>query len=348
METWQKILRESYHSPEILAEKFQLPVEKIRQIAEIFPARITPYYLSLIREKGDGIYRQCIPDEQELQGSPDLMDDPLGEEAHTPAPCVVHRYEDRCLLLVSGQCAMYCRFCTRKRKFHVPMCTDKAHVDAGIEYIRKTESIRDVLVTGGDPLLLPDDRLEDILKQLRGIGHVDYIRIGTRTPCVLPERITVKLVRMLKKYHPLYMNLHFNHPDEITEKSARALKRLADAGIPLGSQTVLLKGVNDNFETLQSLMRKLLACRVHPYYLFQTDLVYGTEHFRTPLRHGLELMDQLRNRTSGMAVPHFAVDLPGGGGKVQLVPDHQLKREGRKITFRNFCGEEWIFPDTEE
>lgn len=348
MEKWQKILRRSCVSLAEIAEKYDLDMEKLQKITRRFPFLVNPYYLSLIREKGDAIYKQCIPDEMELAGNEDLMDDPLGEEAHTPAPCIVHRYEDRCLLLVSNSCAMYCRFCTRKRKFETPMCVDRNKVLQGIEYIRNTPAIHDVLVTGGDPLLLDEDLLEEYLALLHAIDHVDYIRIGTRVPCVLPQRITAGLVKMLKKYHPLYMNIHFNHPDEITQEAAKGLKCLADAGIVLGSQTVLLKGVNDDPLVLQSLMRKLLACRVHPYYLFHADLVFGTEHFRVSLKKGLELMDFLRNNTSGMAVPHYAIDLPGGGGKVQLVPDHEVARKGRIITYRNFCGQLWDFPDVEE
>ena len=348
MEKWQKILSSSISSVEEIAKKFDLDRQKLEKITGKFPFLVNPYYFSLIEKKGDGIYNQCIPDEKELLGKGDLMSDPLGEEAHSPAPCIVHRYEDRCLLLVSNVCAMYCRFCTRKRKFEVPMCVDRDKVREGIEYIRRTPSIHDVLITGGDPLLLSDDLLEEYLREVSAIDHVDYIRIGTRVPCVLPWRITAKLVKMLKKYHPLYMNMHFNHPSEITEESAKALKRLADAGIVLGSQTVLLKGVNDDPLILQELMRKLLKCRVKPYYLFHADLVFGTEHFRVPIKKGLEIMDFLRNNTSGMAIPHYALDLPGGGGKVQLLPDHEVSRKGRIITYRNFCGQLWDFPDVEE
>ena len=348
MEKWQKILSSSISSVEEIAKKFDLDRQKLEKITGKFPFLVNPYYFSLIKKKGDGIYNQCIPDEKELLGKGDLMSDPLGEEAHSPAPCIVHRYEDRCLLLVSNVCAMYCRFCTRKRKFEVPMCVDRDKVREGIEYIRRTPSIHDVLITGGDPLLLSDDLLEEYLREVSAIDHVDYIRIGTRVPCVLPRRITAKLVKMLKKYHPLYMNMHFNHPSEITEESAKALKRLADAGIVLGSQTVLLKGVNDDPLILQELMRKLLKCRVKPYYLFHADLVFGTEHFRVPIKKGLEIMDFLRNNTSGMAIPHYALDLPCGGGKVQLLPDHEVSRKGRIITYRNFCGQLWDFPDVEE
>ena len=348
MEQWQKSLENALTDASELAKRFDLPEETVRRVSAVFPFRITRYYLSLIRAKGDPIYRQCVPDELELRESGDLMDDPLGEEGLTPAPCVVHRYPDHCLLLVSNCCACYCRFCTRKRKFRTPMCVDESEVARGIEYIASNTAIRDVLVSGGDPFLLETDRLESILSRLRAIEHVDIIRIGTRVPCVLPERINRRLVFMLKQYHPLYINVHFNHPDEITPRSAAALTRLADAGIPLGSQTVLLRGVNDDPEVIRLLMRKLLAVRVKPYYLFQSDLIYGTEHFRTPLSAGLYIMKKLRGWTSGMAVPHFAIDLPCGGGKVPLVPDYLERVDGRVYTFRNFRGVPYRYPDIEE
>ena len=305
MEQWQKSLENALTDASELAKRFDLSEEAVRRVSAVFPFRITRYYLSLIRAKGDPIYRQCVPDELELRESGDLMDDPLGEEALSPAPCIVHRYPDHCLLLVSNCCACYCRFCTRKRKFRTPMCVDEANVARGIEYIASNPDIHDVLVSGGDPLLLDTDRLESILSRLRAIEHVDFIRIGTRTPCVLPERINRHLVSMLRQYHPLYI--------------------LSDAGIPLGSQTVLLRGVNDDPEVIRLLMRKLLAVRVKPYYLFQSDLIYGTEHFRTPLSVGLDIMKKLRGWTSGLAVPHFAIDLPCGGGKVPLIPDYLEK-----------------------
>lgn len=348
MEQWQKSLKNALTDPSELAKRFDLSEEAIRRVAAVFPFRITRYYLSLIRAKGDPIYRQCVPDELELRESGDLMDDPLGEEDLTPAPCVVHRYPDHCLLLVSNCCACYCRFCTRKRKFRTPMCVDEASVARGIEYIASNPAIRDVLVSGGDPFLLDTDRLESILSRLRAIEHVDFIRIGTRTPCVLPERINRRLVSMLRQYHPLFINVHFNHPDEITPQAAAALNRLADAGIPLGSQTVLLRGVNDDAEVIRLLMRRLLTARVRPYYLFQSDLIYGTEHFRTPLSTGLDIMKKLRGWTSGMAVPHFAIDLPCGGGKVPLVPDYLERVDGRVYTFRNFRGIPYRYPDIED
>ncbi len=345
MEKWQQSLRKALCSVDSLAEKYHLPAERLREVASAFRFRVSQYYLSLIQEKDDPIWKQCIPDPKELEGCEDLMDDPLSEEKHSPVPCIVHRYPDRCLFLVSNQCAMYCRFCTRKRKFRTPMCIDRAHIDEGIEYIRSHAEIRDVLISGGDPFLLEDEKIEYILKNLRPIRHIEILRIGTRTPCVFPERITLKLTRMLKKYHPLFINVHFNHPRELTPQSVAALGRLADAGIPLGSQTVLLKGINDDPVVMKELMQKLLAARVRPYYIFQTDLVYGTEHFRTPVSKGIEIIKAIRGWTSGLAVPHFVIDLPSGGGKVALVPDPLVSRDGKKLKFRNYCGEVYDYPD---
>lgn len=345
MEKWRKILQDAVTDPDELAQMFGLNPEHLREVAKIFPFRIPRPYLALIRKKGDGIFRQCIPDIAELAPDSDLMDDPLGEERHKQIPGIVEKYPDRCLFLVSGQCAMYCRFCTRKRKFRGEFCIGKKQIDSGIAWIRKHKEVRDVLISGGDPLLLEDEQIDYILKGVRSAKHVEIIRIGSRVPCTLPERITPKLVSVLKKYHPLYINTHFNHPDELTPASVKALGRLADAGIPLGCQTVLLKGVNDDPGIMRSLMCRLLAARVKPYYLFLTDLVYGTEHFRTSIARGLEIIDSLRGWSSGMAVPHLAIDLPRGGGKVTLVPEHIVKREGKKITFRNYRGEEYIYPD---
>ena len=350
MEKWRQILARAVTDPAELARRFDVPEHPLRRAAQRFPMRISPHYWGLIRKVGDPLYRQCVPDERELEDSPELLEDPLGEEARSPAPCVVHRYKDHCLLLVSGECATYCRFCTRKRRFGVcgRAAARREELTAGVDYIRAHREIRDVLVSGGDPLLLDDDALEAVLRELRGTPHVEIIRIGTRVPCMLPERITRGLCRMLKKYHPLYMNVHFNHPAELVEKAVEALDRLADAGIVLGSQTVLLKGVNDDPATIRSLMEKLLAARVRPYYLLQMDLVRGGEHFRTPLETGVGIIDALRGHTSGLAVPHFIVDLPGGGGKVELVPQYLKRREGNTIVFRNHLGEEHPYPEVTE
>jgi len=340
MEQWQQILQSAVTDPAVIAKRFELSEEVLRRVSETFRFRVTKNFLSLIREKGDGIYRQCIPDPAELEDDPDLMTDPLGEGPHALVPGVlVKRYPDRCMLFVSGECASYCRFCTRKRRFGQTSDFDPARVEEGIDCIGKHPELRDVLVSGGDPFLLPDDRLEHILGRLRAIPHVEIIRIGTRTPSFLPERITVKLVRMLKKYHPLYVNVHFNHPAELVPKSISALERLANAGVPLGCQTVLLKGVNDAPAVLKELFQKLLKARVKPYYLFQCDLVYGTRHFRTPLQRGIDLIDALQCWTTGMAVPRFMVDLPGGFGKVGFSPEHRIGSDGRTIHFKNYRGE---------
>jgi len=344
MTNWQKILADSITDPADLPRRFRLARLELRQVAANYPMRINPYFMALIKQASDPLGRQAIPDPAELT---DLVcpADPLGEENLSPVPNLVHKYPDRALFLVNSACAMYCRFCTRKRKvgtgrFHI----DPATLAAGLRYLEDTPAIRDVLVSGGDPLLLDDDRLEWLLSALRQIPSVEIIRIGTRTPCTLPMRITAKLAKLLKKFHPLYINTHFNHPAEITPQAARACGRLADAGIPLGCQTVLLKGVNDDARVIKNLLHQLLIIRVKPYYLFQTDLSRGTDHFRTPIAAGLAIMRQLHGHTSGLAIPKFAVDLPGGGGKVQLLPDHEVS-SGRIHSFRNFQGKCCSYPD---
>ena len=347
MERWQKILRESLRDTDEIAERFGLDPKALREVAAVFPFRLPRTLLKRLKSPSDPWFRQCVPDPRELAPSSDLMDDPLGEVRFGKEECIVQKYPDRCLFLVSGECSMYCRFCTRKRKFRGEFRVGKEQIDEGLAYIAAHKELRDVLISGGDPFLLSDDRIEYILRGVRSAPHIRIIRIGTRTPAVLPERITRKLVSMLKRYHPLYLNLHFNHPDELSEPTVKALKRLADAGIPLGSQTVLLKGINDDPEVMRELMWKLLAARVKPYYLFQCDLVYGTEHFRTPLSKGIEIVRALRGWSSGMANPHFVIDLPKGGGKVPLVPDYLVKTEGRLRTYCNYCGEEYLYPDIE-
>lgn len=337
METWRKLLQNSVTSAEELSKKFDIPIEDIKAVANEFNIRITPYYLSLIKEKGDPIYKQIIPDKRELEDTA-LFEDPLAEDQDSPVNNIVHRYPDRCLFLISHVCASYCRFCTRKRKVGDPSKINLKFIDEGIEYIRNHSEIRDVILSGGDPLLLSDDKLEYILQKLRQIEHVEIIRIGSRVPCFLPQRITAKLVKMLKKYHPLYMNVHFNHPDELTPVAVKALGRLANAGIPLGNQTVLLKGVNDNPQTMKKLMQKLLQARVRPYYIYQADMVFGTEHFRTSVQKSLEIIQALRGWTSGLAVPHFVIDAPGGGGKIPLLPQYVVKMTDEEVILRNYEG----------
>ena len=345
MEKWKRILAQSVCSSDELAEHFQLDAESLREVNRIFPCRIPRTLLAGLSSPSDPLARQCIPDPAELSGSEDLMDDPLGEVRFRKSEVIVQKYPDRCLFLVSGECAMYCRFCTRKRKFRQPFVITRKDIDDGIEYICSHKELRDVLISGGDPLLLDDEKIDYILHGVRQAEHVNIIRIGSRVPGILPERITARLVKILKKYQPLYMNIHFNHPDEFNGAVCKALKRLADAGIVLGSQTVLLKGVNDSPEIMRELMWKLLENRVKPYYIFQCDLVYGTGHFRTPLDCGLKIMESLRGWSSGMANPHFVIDLPGGGGKVPVSPDYLLHRSGSDCHYRNYCGEEYIYPD---
>jgi lysine 2,3-aminomutase len=271
------------------------------------------------------------------------MADPLDEENQSPVPNLVHRYPDRVLFLVCSECAMYCRFCTRKRKVGGEnMLIDRQTLEAGIAYIRSRPEVRDVILSGGDPLLLGDERLEWILKELRAIAHVEIIRIGTRVPVVLPQRITPALVRILRRYHPLYINTHFNHPDEITETSAKACGRLADVGIPLGNQTVLMRGINDDPAVMKKLMQKLLTIRVKPYYIYQADMVEGTDHFRTSVEEGLEVMRALRGHTSGMGVPAYVIDAPGGGGKIPILPDY-LQSLGDQVVLKNYQGNTYTY-----
>ncbi len=337
MERWQKMLQKSITRPEEISKKFDIPLEEVEEIKRVFDVKITPYYFSLIKEKGDPIYKQVIPDKRELEDN-GLSQDPLSEDRDSPVKNIVHRYPDRCLFLISPICAAYCRFCTRKRKVGDPSKINMKYVDEGIEYIANHPEIRDVILSGGDPLMLKDDMLNYILHKLRRMPHIEIIRIGTRVPCFLPQRITAKLVRMLKKYHPLFMNVHFNHPDELTPTAVKALERLANAGIPLGNQTVLLKGVNDDPEVMKKLMQKLLKARVRPYYIYQADYVFGTEHFRTRVEKGLEIIKSLRGWTSGLAVPHFVIDSPGGGGKIPLLPEYVVKLTDEEVVLRNYQG----------
>lgn len=307
-----------------------------------FPMAITPYYLSLIDKDNlatDPIFRQGFPSHHELDVQASDMEDPLHEDHDSPAPCITHRYPDRVLLLVSNTCAMYCRHCTRKRRVgdrdSIP---DKETIAQGIDYIRRTPQVRDVLLSGGDPFLLSDDYLDWILTELRAIDHVEVIRIGTRTPVVLPCRITDDLVAMLKKHHPVWINTHFNHPKELTDSAQGALAKLADAGIPLGNQSVLLAGVNDCPRIMRVLVQKLVANRVRPYYLYQCDLSEGLSHFRTPVGKGIEILESLIGHTSGFCVPTYVIDAPGGGGKIPVMPNYLISWSTNKVVLRNYEG----------
>jgi len=318
-------------------------VKEIERIKRKYPMKITPYYRRLIKSKDDPIYKQSVPDICELQDIKNA-EDPLHEENYTPVPYLVHKYPDRVLLLVSSTCAMYCRFCTRKRKVGRIKQIPLEEIYKAISYIEEHKEVRDVVVSGGDPLLRTDKELESILSRLRAIPHLEIIRIGTRIPCVLPSRITKHLVNMLKKFHPLYMNIHFNHPSEVTPESAKACGMLADAGIPLGSQTVLLKGVNDDVTVMKSLMQKLLQIRVRPYYIYQCDEVKGVEHFKTKFDKGIEIMKQLQGYTSGLAVPKFVID--GPGGKVPISPDYLKRLDENEIEICNYKDERYVLKNS--
>lgn len=307
-----------------------------------FPLLITPYYLSLIdREnfRNDPVFRQSFPDPQELIIDKCDMSDPLSEERDSPVAGITHRYPDRVLFHVSNVCGMYCRHCTRKRKVgDVDSIPDRNQIQQGLDYIRNTPEVRDVLLSGGDPLMLNDAYLDWILTELRQIDHVQIIRIGSRMPVVLPYRITDDLVEMLKKHQPLWLNTHFNHPRELTSSSKKALRKLADAGIPLGNQSVLLAGINDCHRIIKSLVHKLVANRVRPYYLYQCDLSEGLSHFRTPVGKGVEIMESLIGHTSGFAVPTYVIDAPGGGGKIPVTPNYLISLSTNKVVLRNYEG----------
>jgi len=346
MEAWRRSLAESISTPEELTAHLGITRSPLGPVVQRYPLRITPYYLGLIEEPGDPIWRQCVPDPRELDD--DQLPDPLDEERLSPVPGLIHRYPDRAVWLVSNECAVYCRFCMRKRRVGC-LTADGGlvSIEEPLRYIAATPAIRDVILSGGDPLLLDDEILETILARLVAIPHIEMIRIGTRIPVTLPERITTRLCRMLKRYHPLYINTHFNHPHEITPQATMACARLANAGIPLGNQTVLLNGVNDDPGVMIHLMRRLLAIRVRPYYIHQMDLVQGTRHFRTPVETGLAVMGALRGHTSGMATPYYVIDAPGGKGKIPLLPDC-VKRAGNTWVLRNYRGEIVEYRDQEE
>ena len=302
---------------------------------------ITPYYLSLIDidNPHDPVRRQAIPTADELYISKADLDDPLHEDTDSPVPGLTHRYPDRVLLLTTDQCSMYCRHCTRRRfagQHDCEVSNDK--IDKCIEYVANHPEVRDVLLSGGDVLCLSDEKLEYIISRLRKIEHVEIIRLGSRTPVVMPQRITKELCDMLKKYHPIWLNTHFNHPNEMTEEAKRACGMLADAGIPLGNQSVLLAGVNDCPVVMKKLMHELVKARVRPYYIYQCDLSMGLEHFRTPVSKGIEIIEALRGHTSGYAVPTFVVDAPGGGGKIPVMPNYMISQSPDKVILRNFEG----------
>ena len=341
---WKWHLRNKIQTMEDLKKVVEISKEEEEGIAKCLSTlrmAITPYYLSLIDldNPNDPVRAQSIPTIAELNWVEEDLEDPLSEDIDSPVPGLTHRYPDRALLLVTDQCAMYCRHCTRRRfagtnDAALPM----SQIEDAIAYIAKTPVIRDVLISGGDPLLLEDDKLEHIIKKLREIPHVQIVRLGSRLPVVLPQRITDDLCNMLKKYHPIWLNTHFTHPQEITPESSEACAKLANAGIPLGNQSVLLAGVNDCVHVMKELVQGLVKIRVRPYYIYQCDLSQGLLHFRTPVAKGIEIIESLRGQTSGYAVPTFVVDAPGGGGKIPVAPTYIISQGAHKVILRNFEG----------
>jgi lysine 2,3-aminomutase len=351
-ETWQEVLRKnSIASLEALATKFgpeNFPdLERLRQAADNFEFRISQAMVDLIKSPDDPIWRQYVPSVEELDVVDGIVDS-LNEDADSPVPNITHRYPDRALFLVSPVCATYCRFCTRRRKVGDPEKIPMSQFESAFRYLEEHTEIRDVIMSGGDPLLLNDRRLEAILTRLRAIPHLQIIRIGSRIPCHLPERITPELCAMLKRFHPLFINTHFNHPDELTPAAVAALARLADAGIPLGCQTVLLKGVNDTPAIMMELMHRLLMARVRPYYIYMADQVAGAEHFRTSVQTGIEIMQALRGWTSGLAIPYFVIDAPGGGGKIPILPEYVESMNEEEVVLKNFRGERYVYRQPRE
>jgi lysine 2,3-aminomutase len=345
MSDWQKVLHQSVDTLEKLAERFgadAIDVEALKPAFDNFQMRITPAALEHIKAPGDPMWNQYVPTVQEL----DVIDgviDSLDEDGDSPVPNITHRYPDRVLFLVSPVCASYCRFCTRRRKVGDPEKIPLNQYDSAFEYIAAHPEIRDVILSGGDPMMLSDRRLEYIFQRLRAIPHIEIIRLGSRITSHLPERITPEFCEMVRKYHPVYMNTHFNHPSELTPAAIAALGRLADAGVPLGCQTVLLRGTNDDPAIMKELMQKLLRARVRPYYIYMADQVAGGEHFRTTVEKGLEIVKALRGWTSGLAVPHFVIDAPGGGGKVPLLPEYVESITEDEVVFRNYEGKRFVY-----
>ena len=350
-DSWQWQVKNRIMSVDKLKEVIELTSEEAKEVTVALKKlrmAITPYYATLLDpvNRNCPIRKQAVPTAKELHFSKADMEDPLHEEADSPTPGLTHRYPDRVLLLITDQCSMYCRHCTRRRFAGVTDCAlSMTKIDVAIDYIKEHTEVRDVLLSGGDPLLFSDARLETIIKKIKAIPHVEMIRLGSRIPVVLPQRITEDLVNMLKKYHPLYINTHFNHLKEITAASGEACARLCNAGIPVANQSVLLKGINDRPEIMKELVQGLLKIRVRPYYLYQCDLSQGIEHFRTPISKGIEIIESLRGHTTGMAVPLFIVDAPGGGGKIPVSPQYLISHSEGKAVLRNY--EYKIFSYTE-
>ena len=350
---WHWQFRSRIRSLEELARIFRLSADEYQAVAGHegpLPVGITPYYASLmgLDDPSEPLRRTHVMTGNEYIRVPGEADDPLGEDGHMVVPGLVHRYPDRVLFLTTGTCSTYCRYCTRARAVGNPggeYQYSPKQWQRAIDYLEAHTEVRDVLLSGGDPLSIADDKLDWLLTRLRAVKHIEFLRIGTKIPVVLPQRITKNLVKMLKKHHPLWMSIHFTHPRELTPEATEALARLADAGIPLGSQTVLLKGINDDPAVMVPMMLGLLKRRVKPYYLYQCDPIRGSSHFRTPVNKGLEIIDALRGHTTGYACPQFVVDAPGGGGKILLAPDPVAGRDGQDLLLRNFEGKIYRYPD---
>ena len=352
-EDWRWQIRNRITKKEVLAKLIKLTPKEERGIdgsGDKLTMSIPPYFASLMDPVNPAcpIRLQCVPQDDELTIGPEEMSDPCGEDKHSPVHGLVHRYPDRVLFLVNEMCAMYCRYCTRSRMVGDGKRTLSMETyNAAFEYIRSHKQIRDVLISGGDPLTMGDRVLEHIIKTLKEIPHVEFVRIGTRIPVTLPQRITSDLVNMLKKYSPIWMSIHFNHSKEITKRVKFACDLLADSGIPLGSQTVLLKGINDDPKVMKQLMHNLLMIRVRPYYIYQCDPIHGSKHFRTPVTTGIEIMEKLRGHTTGYAVPTYVIDGPGGGGKIPISPNYVVSREKDHYLLRNFAGNQFKYYDPE-
>ena len=346
---WQ--LRNRINSLDALESKINLTREERSGIllsGNKLAMSITPHFMNLV-DKDDPncpIRRQIIPRIEETWDDPQELNDPCGEDSHMPVPGLVHRYPDRVLFLVTDRCASYCRYCTRSRVVSgVGEQQLETQYEAAFQYLENTPSVRDVLLSGGDPLLFTDAKLDRILTRLRQIPHIQFVRIGSRIPIFLPQRITPELCDMLKKHHPLFISVHTNHPKELTTEVQQGLIRLTEAGIPLGNQSVLLKGVNDDITTQRALVHKLLMCRVKPYYLYQCDLIKGSSHLRTSVSQGLEIIEGLRGHTSGYAIPQYVIDGPGGGGKIPLNPNYIVQHNDHQVVLKNYEGKEFIYPE---
>ncbi|MBU1871891.1 MAG: KamA family radical SAM protein [Candidatus Omnitrophica bacterium] len=347
-EDWQWQVRNRITTFEQLSQIIKLVPEEIEGIKKArgrMSMAITPYWFTLIDPEDPNcpMRRQSIPTAYESQVSPHEMVDPCAEDRDSPAPNLVHRYPDRVLLLATEQCAMYCRHCTRRRLVGDKKTNNINNWDAAVEYIKSNRKIRDVLISGGDPFMLNDNALEELVKKIRSISHVEFLRIGTRLPVSLPQRITEGLISSLKKYNPIWISIHFNHPKEITKRCRSACEMLVDNGFPLGSQTVLLKGINDRPYIMKKLMHELLKIRVRPYYIYQCDPVKGTQHFRTPVAAGINIIEKLRGYTSGYGVPTYVIDGPGGGGKIPIGPNYLLSQAKGKYVLRNYRGKIYTY-----